>query len=203
MKRSAALLIVLLQLFNAPASWANDTFYLGASYGMTTYDTGYTNPTGTSKLDDETTSSKVLVGMEVGFGLIGEVYYADLGGVTYTGNAGDTITDKMGSVITIPVNGYSSESQNSGYGVNAIYKIGFGIASVYAKAGLMHWSEEVTTSAPVYTTRITNDSGNELLVGAGVEFSVAPFIAVRVDYEQTEVADDDISTIAAGIVVGF
>lgn len=201
MKIRAAFVIILLQIFSYQTARA-EMFYVSASAGQTTYDTGLTNLTGTATLDDETTSSKVLVGMNMGFGLMAEAYYTDLGEVTFTANNGDTVTS-AGTVTTIGFDGYKSVSEFTGYGINAVYKVGIGIASVYGKVGMLHWESETTVGATGFADTTTTDSGNELLVGAGVEFAVMPFIGLRLDYEQTEIDDDDVTTIAAGIVVGF
>jgi len=202
MKKLAAVTIILLQMFTYQTAQA-EMFYVGAMYGQTQYETGVTALTGTATLDDETTSSKVLVGMNIGFGLMAEVYYADMGDVTFSANSGDTYTE-AGVTETIVYDGLSTMSQYKAYGINAVYKLGFGIASVYAKAGMLHWESENTVQITSFGFKeTTTTSGNEPLVGAGVEFTLLPLVSIRLDYELTKIDEDDVTNISAGVVVGF
>ncbi|MDH5445404.1 MAG: outer membrane beta-barrel protein [Gammaproteobacteria bacterium] len=203
MRYITTLIFSFILLGYSQTSLAERTFYIGASYGQTTYDTGVTSMTGTAKLDDEAETSKVLVGMDVGyFDLIAEVYYADMGSVTFTANAGDTVTSESG-VNTIPVNGYKDVTENTATGLNLIYKVDIVFGSIYAKAGAMYWSTESETSIGGVITETETQSGVDALVGLGYEFSFAPFTSLRIDYEQTKIDEDPVSTISAAIIVSF
>jgi len=203
MKQINIFIITAILLVYSQASLSAEWFYIGGTYGQTTYDTGITNPTGTAKIEDEADTSKVLLGFTIGFwDLTAEIYDADLGGTTFTANSGDTYMYNE-SPVTVLVNGYKRVSENSASGVNLLYRVGFDIGTVYAKAGVMYWSTTVTTSINGVTTEVVTQKGADALVGMGFDYHLAPFTLLRLDYERSELDEMPLSTISLGVVFAY
>ena len=201
MKRLNIFLIILAQYFiTTSTAMADEAFYISAGSGVAFYDTGVTATTGTAHVDDATDTSRLLVGLGVGLGLTAEAYYTDLGEVTVTANAGDTLVQN-GAITTFASDNTKLLSQYKGYGINAVYKVDLGPVGFYAKAGILHWSleYEASVAGTVFSNR--TDSGDELLLGVGFEYSLLPFVSMRIDYEQTEIDDYDVMIVGVSIAV--
>lgn len=203
MKKLLMLQIVWLQLFIAPHSLADDSFYLGVVPGVAFYDTGISNKTGTTSVDDFDNSSTIQLGVNVGSGFIVEFYYADLGNVSISGNAGDSFSQK-GTTTTFTSDNTKFLYQYTGYGINALYKVGLGPTALYAKAGILHWSMKYEASVSGTNFATGNDSGNSPLVGIGFEAPIIfPFTSLRIEYAKTKIDDVDVLLVSAGVVVTF
>ena len=196
------ILISFLALFSQ-ASLATDSYYLSMSYGITSYDSSLSNPTGTAKLEEESNSSRLLVGVPLGIGgLIGEVYMADMGGISFTANSGDTV-DVDGTTVTIPIDGYRKESENIVGGFNFVYKFDVRFGYLTAKAGAMYWLSTTKTTVNGAVTEEEEKSNVNALAGLGYEFPASKMLSIRLEYEYSQIDDDPVSNISLGVFVGF
>ncbi len=92
--------------------------------------------------------------------------------------------------------------ESDGFSLAALGKYPLGNATVYGKLGLLRWDSEQSLGTIAGVVR-RSDSGNSLLAGVGLAYSLMDNLNVHVDYQMTEVADNDVDVVSLGFRFRF
>lgn len=173
--KKLALVAVALCLFIPSTAWAG-TLFVGASVGQTTLDfssEGY-------RIDADDTGYKGFVGYRV-FKFFGaELEYTDLG--TFEDSIDNTPVEASGNLV-------------------ALYGMGFlpitPAFDIFGKLGGARWDTEITGA-------LTSDrSGNDLVYGVGLQFSIIKLVAIRAEWEKFKLDDQDANFVSLGAQIQF
>jgi len=172
----------------AAAQQSEAGWYIGGSYGMTSFDidtAGITNPS----LDDSDSGFKIFGGFQFTKHWGAEVGYVDFG------KAGIS-----GSVLGIPF--------TSDVGVTALTFAGTGTLplsenfALLGKVGLANWDAEVSVSA-LGLGGSTSDSGTDMFFGVGLRYSFNKNLSVQLEFEQYETDADSVNMTSVGLRYKF
>ena len=116
--------------------------------------------------------------------------------------AGSSINSTFGVELSF-VDFARATSQGStfdadGYGAALVLQLPFPIVTAYAKGGVYFWDAESN-----FAGVSASDSGDDPFYGAGVKFSLAPHVALRVEYERYKISDVKLDTANAAVQVNF
>jgi len=194
MNRIKALLAVILPAsmltLSAPASAQGQSdagWYIGAAYGMTSFDldtTGITNPS----VDDSDSGFKIYGGFQFNKHLGAEVGYVDFGkaavsgsisGIPFTGNI-DLTAMTVAAVGTLPLN----ES-----------------FALFGKVGLWTWDATASVSA-LGSAGSADDSGTDAFFGAGLRYNLNKNFALTLELEMYD-SDDSVTMTSVGVRYKF
>jgi len=188
MKKILSTLAVCLGVCLLAAVPASAGPYFGASLGQASADLGSTGPDTT--VDDTDTEWKIyggwrlfkFVALEAGFSDMGEM---SLDTTSLSGN-------------------YSETLSANGITVAALGVVPVGQFDIFAKMGYLYWDADYgTVNHPVLGTGTFGGDGDDTILGAGVVWNYPGFGAARLEYEQAEVGDLDVDSIAAGLTFMF
>lgn len=189
-----ASLLVSTSVFAQQSKW-----YMGASAGQTTFDTGVTPIT--ASLDDKDSGFKILGGYDINETFSVEAHYVNFGEASLSGTNGQTFridgtTFQFDSTASI-------KSKASAFGVAVIAGVPL-TESVrpFAKFGFNRVSSELTVTGSTAPSEKSNST--ESLYGFGVEYSFTKAIALRVEYEIHNGDDDtEAKLLSAGLKFRF
>lgn len=169
-----------------------ESFYVGANIG-TSYNDDLCD--GTISCEDTDTGFKIYAGYQFTdiFGI--EAFYTDLGEFSASAYIYPT---------TVSIN-----ASASGLGAVATASIPIGDSvALFAKAGFMYWSVDVSASAgPYHISR--NDDGVGFTAGLGARYSFTDKFGLRIDWDRYHVGDDNttgetnIDLFSAGAFLSF
>ena len=169
----------------AVAQQSDAGWYIGGSYGMSTFDldtTGITNPS----VDDGDSGFKIFGGFQFTKHWGAEVGYVDFG------KAGI-----RGSVIGIPFTG--------DLGITAFTLAGTGTLplgenfALLGKVGLAQWNADVSVSG----AGSTSDSGSDMFYGIGARYSFNKNLSVQAEYEVLDMDVDSVTMMSIGLRYKF
>ena len=186
----AIVLPAAFMAISAPASaqQSDAGWYIGGSYGMTSFDidtTGIASPS----LDDSDSGFKIFGGFQFTKNWGMEFGYVDFG------KAG-----LAGSVFGIPF--------TSDVGVTAFTFAGTGTLplsenfALLGKVGLANWDAKVNVSTG-FGVGSDSDSGTDIFYGVGLRYSFNKNIGVQVEFEQYETDADSASMTSVGLRYKF
>jgi hypothetical protein len=180
MKKAAAVSILMILLLAVPSAYAGN-FYLGGSLGASFAKWNWTDIDAEDfKLDGTDFAWKIFGGYKVIPFLSFEGGYRDLG----------EVTDGIDNVI------YGAKT--SGWDVEAMGILPFGVAHVWAKMGFIWWSSDAA-----WGNENEEESGSDFMWGIGADLSILT-IAVRLEWEKFEIENaDHISMFSGGVTFGF
>lgn len=168
-----------------PAVASAEGGYFGASYGRTELNVSDSEKAELGSLglsvDDIDQGWKIFGGYRFNDNVAVEVFHADLGDAEVSDGV-DWV--KVGA---------------DGYGVSAV-----GLLPVsdnfdlFAKAGMFHWSADVTSSVGVSG----GDDGTDLTYGIGAAYNMKN-VSFRAEFERYDISGDDIDMISAGVQINF
>lgn len=168
----AGLLVVLA----APATAADNGFYLGASVGQSQVDTG---DLGEVELDDDDLGYKVFAGYRFLTFLAVEGSYVDLGGPE------DDSADGR----------YAADVE--ALDVFAVGMLPLGIADLFVKAGMVSWDVELTSDLAELPDSVSED-GTDPVYGIGFQLRFSSF-ALRAEVEYFDIeATNDVYMVSIG-----
>jgi hypothetical protein len=181
---SAAALLIGTLLFAPVSSYADSGFYLGGSLGRSFLEGDIPDGgEGAIDFDDGASAWKGFAGFNI------DAFVIDLaieGGYVDFGAPSDRIA------------GNDVEFELTGWDVFGLAGVELGPVGVFAKAGLIDWSADLSLNG----SRIGSDSGTDPAYGIGARFSL--FSAeVRAEYEYFDVEDTDVSLVSVGVVWTF
>jgi len=179
MDRIKALLAVVLPAaflaISAPAvaQQSDAGWYIGGSYGMTTFDISGV-PAGVS-VDDSDSGFKIFGGFQFTKNWGAEVGYVDFGkaGIGGFGDIGVTALTLAGTG-TLPLN----ES-----------------FSLLGKVGMANWDASGSASS--------GDSGTDLFYGIGARYNINKNLSVQVEFETFSAEDDSVNMTSVGLRYKF
>ncbi len=183
---------------------ADNSFYIGASYGATnTSDSGITNLTGSASLDESDHGFKISAGYRLNDYASIEGHYADLGEISLTGVSGDTYTID-GSIVTIPTgNNLAITTEQKSIGLSAIVSTPISeMISPFARIGVHYWKTDVTLSIPSVSFSDSDDD-IDLFYGVGIDVSITDNFSIRAEYERYDFGGADFDFASAGAVYNF
>ena len=172
----------------AVAQQSDAGWYIGGSYGMSTFDldtTGITNPS----VEDGDSGFKIFGGFQFTKHWGAEVGYVDFG------KAGI-----RGSVIGIPFTG--------DLGITAFTLAGTGTLplgtnfALLGKVGMANWDAKVSVSA-LGLGGSTSDSGTDMFYGIGARYSFNKNLSVQLEFEQYETDADSVNMTSVGLRYKF
>jgi opacity protein-like surface antigen len=173
--RNAVLSLGLAAVAASPLAWGSP-WYAGGGLGVS----DFAGCPGAASCDSRDQAYKVYAGYRFTRHLAVEAGYTDLGKATAT--LGDSITETKPRGMAAHAVGAWPLSERF---------------SLLGRIGLIYGDSKVTGTAP---TR--NEKGTELAWGAGVQFDVAPQIAVRLEWERFEFREA-VDAITLGVVARF
>ena len=180
MNRVKAMLAIILPAallaISAPAvaQQSDAGWYMGGSYGMTSFDidtAGITSPS----LDDSDSGFKIFGGFQFTKNWGAEVGYVDFGkaGIGGFGDIGVTALTLAGTG-TLPLN----ES-----------------FSLLGKVGMANWDASGSASS--------GDSGTDLFYGIGARYNFNKNLSVQVEYEMLDTDTDSVNMMSVGLRYKF
>jgi OOP family OmpA-OmpF porin len=169
----------------AVAQQSDAGWYIGGSYGMSTFDldtTGITNPS----VEDGDSGFKIFGGFQFTKHWGAEVGYVDFG------KAGI-----RGSVIGIPFTG--------DLGITAFTLAGTGTLplgtnfALLGKVGLAQWEADASVSG----AGSASDSGSDMFYGIGARYSFNKNLSVQAEYEVLDMDVDSVTMMSIGLRYKF
>ena len=194
MNRTKAMFAIILPAavlaISAPAAaqQSDAGWYIGGSYGMTSFDidtTGIASPS----LDDSDSGFKIFGGFQFTRNWGMEFGYVDFGkagiggsilGIPFTGDVGVTAFTFAGTG-TLPL------SENF---------------ALLGKVGLANWDAKVNVSTGLGAGS-DSDSGTDIFYGVGLRYSFNKNIGVQVEFEQYETDADSVNMTSVGLRYKF
>jgi OOP family OmpA-OmpF porin len=170
----------LLMFFAAAAANAQG-FYIGAGIGNTFFSSEIDDIVDEAqKIDENSTSWKIFGGIPLNNFLNIE------GGYRNFGNLNANIQD------------VNVENKFYGWDVEALGRVQVSIIDIFAKAGVMFWTSEVS-----FLEFKSEDTGTDFLWGLGAGVHLGP-IGVRLEYESLAVdSPDNLSMVSLSATLGF
>jgi len=194
MNRTKAMFAIILPAavlaISAPAAaqQSDAGWYIGGSYGMTTFDidtAGITNPS----VDDSDSGFKIFGGFQFTKHWGAEVGYVDFG------KAGVS-----GSIFGIPFTGDASVTAFTFSGTGTL-PLGTNFA-LLGKVGLANWDAKVNVSTGIGAGS-ASESGTDMFYGIGARYSFNKNLSVQVEFEQFETDADSASMTSVGLRYKF
>ncbi len=171
----------LLILGLATSSTVARGMYLGAGIGHTFFSSDYEDALDQVKqIDENATAWKVFGGFR------GPRFIGVEGGYRSFGKVSSTISGDL------------FESKTTGWDIEALGRLEIAIVDIFAKAGLMYWSTDVTILGRSY-----DDSSTDFFWGLGAGVRLGPFGA-RLEWESVEAdTPDNLSMVSLSATIGF
>ena len=182
---ASAVLVSYLIVSNALAGGTSAPFYVGGSYGVSSYDNaneqmdnldickqaGAHNQTCTS--GDSDNVGHIYGGLQISEGLGVEVGYADIGETANYQYSDPIIINQQTTAIT--VSGVAKQRLSKSSPVSA-----------YGKAGVVRWSTETTVASdnPALNGLKISEDGYSPMLGAGLQYDMNNNISVRAGWER-------------------
>jgi OOP family OmpA-OmpF porin len=187
----AASLPAFFFAFSAPAAAQDAGWYIGAAYGMTSFDldtTGITNPT----VDDSDSGFKIYGGFQFNKHLGAEVGYVDAGKATFSGSA----------IPSLGIGAFTGDVK-----VTAITFAGVGTLplnesfALFGKLGLAAWDAKASASVAGFAGS-ADDSGTDLLYGVGARYNLNKNWGLVLEFEKVD-TDEPVSMTSFGVRYKF
>ncbi len=200
MKKSLICSVVVLGMSSGTLSAEEPfrPFYVGASIGKSTVDTGIS--AGTSNLEEEDTAYKIFGGTQLNKFIGAEIHYADLGKATLSGNNGDTFSVDGTNYVFNQTGKINFAAKSFGAAATAGYK--FGAVRPFAKLGFHRWSLDADYNSATASASASN-TGFDTLYGIGAELTILKGLNVRAELERYKVNNFDVDFMSAGINIRF
>jgi hypothetical protein len=174
--------IVLAACLLSPASiYAQAKPYLGASIGVSFWDTSVEDVTGEDfKLDGQEFAWKIFGGIRTMSLLSVEGSYVNFGKIQNT-------TDQT-----------AVESKTTGWDLFAVGTITAGPIDIFGKAGILWWRSDAKIEDDPFEV-----TGNDFMWGLGAAFRLGG-LGVRAEFERVEMPNDDtLMLLSAGVTFGM
>lgn len=182
MKSLTIAAIVLIALGSFAASAHAKGMYFGAGIGNTFFSSDVEDAVEEIRdIDENATAWKLFAGFH------GSRFFGVEGGYRSFGNIETTVSDQI------------FKSKTSGWDVEALGRVQIiKIIDLFAKAGAMFWSTEVTVLG-----QTADDSGTDFFWGIGAGVHVGP-IGARLEWESVEGGGpDNLSMVSLSATLGF
>lgn len=176
--------------------------YLGVDIGQASINTGISAVTGTASIDEEDTSYRIVVGVDINEYVSVEGFYLNAGEAELKGNSGDTFA-YGGTTYTLAADNVSVTL--SGHSVGLAGLVGYPVHKLfnpYAKLGFHTWEVEVDGESTVSQSTI-EETGTDFLFGAGVKSYLTDRFGVQAGFERYVFDGEDLDIVSGGLMVRF
>jgi len=199
-KLRSCLFIALMSVVHQSVA---ENFYVGAGFSFIKTDTGFSNPTGTTHIDEEDSGLKLFAGFQLNNNIAVQFHYADLGEASITGNDGDRF-DLDGATFEFFNDGSKISSEIESVGISLLLGMD-ATANInpYLKFGLQRWDLEVKVVSPTLANGTISDDDTEAFVGIGVDLKLAEKIKLKLEFERYGADDLDTNLFSANLVYNF
>ena len=180
-----------------------EDLYIGAGLGFIKTDTGFSNPIGTTHIDEEDSGIKLFAGFQLNKNIAVQLHYADLGEASVTGDNGDRF-DLRGTTFEFFNDGSKISSEIESIGLSLL--VGMDVAASinpYIKFGLQRWEIDVTVVSPSLVNESINDDDTEAFLGVGIDFKLAESVKLKLEFERYGIDDLDTNLFSANLVYNF
>ena len=171
---------------------ANDQFYYGMQALISEVESGFYSPTGSAKIEEESTGFSLISGMQLLDGIKGfpitlnlEIAFNQFGESLSECNTGDTLTTdgryakakySAGTALSCSVDNIdiAIESYSTSIGIKPSFKI---IDNLYINAnlGLHRWDQSENTTSYGNSSTLINYAGTDIYMGAGIQYKNRDF----------------------------
>jgi OOP family OmpA-OmpF porin len=193
---------IVASLLFAGTSAVADTnkYYVGMDYQNTNYDTGVSNTTGTTTLDEKDSAYKLLVGYNYTNNLGLEVHYADFGEASLSGNNGDQF-DLDGNTYQFNQTAKVTLGAKS-IGLAGVGKINLSKnVNAFAKLGLHR--AKVELGAVATTSDSVSETKTKPFYSVGLDFPVTSQVILSTEYSVYKFEDGDLKSLSLGLRYKF
>lgn len=183
---------------------ASGDWYVGLGYGLTSYDTGISNTTGTANLDEDDSGFKLFGGYNFNKNVAIELAYTDLGEASLSGNPGDTFV--LDGILWTFISSGSLKIESSLLSLAGVFTHHFNNAfSLYGRLGLASWEADLTANVSGGPAQSASEDGTDLFFGVGAGWNFAPTWALKAEYElySFDDAEVDVNMLSLNIVKSF
>ncbi|GEM_PF-545911 len=204
-KRRSGLTVLISAalLFSAGASAQTHLdYYLGLGYGMAEIDTDVTSVSNGASLDEDDNAIELFAGARINQNLAVEVQYIDFGEASLTGDTGGQFT-YQGTTYQFTEDNAAIDAKGDSFGVSGL--LGADITErvhLYGKAGLHRWDTELTASSAASFAK-ADDDGTDLFYGIGANVGIGDQFFVRLEAEQYELDDWDVTNVSLSGMLAF
>ncbi len=200
MKKSLILASLLLASSSVMATNIDNT-YMGMNYNKIDFNSGVTNTTGTSNLDEKDNGYKLYLGYNYTKNIAVEVHYADFGEASLSGNNGDRFdlggtTYEFNQTANITIG-----SKSLGIATVGKTKLTNNI-DVFAKIGLHRAKEEANIAATTVSDS-TSETKTKLFYSAGLSYPITSQLSATAEYQIYKFNDGDIKGFSVGLNYKF
>lgn len=181
MKSIVIIITAVIILGLAVSDSVADGPYVGAGIGNTYFSSEVRDALDQIKeIDDNSTSWKIFGGFR------GPKFIGVEGGYRSFGEVSSSVSDQL------------FESKTTGWDIEALGRLEIAIVDIFAKAGVMFWSTDVTILGKGY-----DDSGTDFFWGLGAGVHLGP-IGARLEWETVELdSPDNLSMVSISATLGF
>jgi OOP family OmpA-OmpF porin len=167
-------------------------WYVGAAYGMTSFDidtAGVTSPT----VDDSDTGFKIYGGFQFNKHLGAEVGYVDGGKATFSGSG----------IPSLGIGAFSGDLKVTAITFAAVGTLPLNEQfALFGKAGLAAWDAKASANV-AGLSGAADDSGTDLLYGIGARYNLNRNWGITLEYEAVDVEDSGFNMVSLGVRYKF
>ena len=192
--------IVLALVFSTQIHASDYTGYVGLSLGSTEVNFKNVQTAAGATLDAEDSAFKIFGGVNLHENFALEGSYIDFGEAVLTMPFGSVLTVNGVSVVSIGATGVAKSTADA-LALAGVVKGDVGIAEFFFKGGMHRWESEFTSNF----SNVANSStdGFDLFFGLGTNIEVSDAFAIRLEFENYTLEDDDIDVMTLGGIYRF
>ena len=175
---------------------ANESAYLGFSYGNTEFESDDITPI-TAQMDSSDSGLKLFFGYDLSRRVSLEFAYVDFGESSLSGSSGDTFMFDGSTYAFIHDTNWSAEV--SAITVSTLYSFRPGNTglAIQPRLGLAMWESESNYSNTIGTYSV-NDDGANLFYGIGLMYKLTKLFSLKAEYKLYNF-DSDVEMLGIGL----
>ena len=187
-------------VFSGSIHASDYTGYVGLSLGSSEVNFKNVQTAAGATLDGEDSAFKIFGGVNLHENFAIEGSYVDFGEAVLTMPFGSVLTVNGVSVVSIGATGVAKSTADA-LALAGVVKGDVGIAEFFFKGGMHRWESEFTSNF----SNVANSStdGFDLFFGLGANIEVSDAFAVRLEFENYTLEDDDIDVMTLGGIYRF
>jgi len=197
---SQFVMVFLTIVFSGSIHASDYTGYVGLSLGSSEVNFKNVQTAAGATLDGEDSAFKIFGGVNLHENFAIEGSYVDFGEAVLTMPFGSVLTVNGVSVVSIGATGVAKSTADA-LALAGVVKGDVGIAEFFFKGGMHSWESEFTSNF----SNVANSStdGFDLFFGLGANIEVSDAFAVRLEFENYTLEDDDIDVMTLGGIYRF
>ena len=187
-------------VFSGSIHASDYTGYVGLSLGASEVNFKNVQTAAGATLDGEDSAFKIFGGVNLHENFAIEGSYVDFGEAVLTMPFGSVLTVNGVSVVSIGATGVAKSTADA-LALAGVVKGDVGIAEFFFKGGMHRWESEFTSNF----SNVANSStdGFDLFFGLWANIEVSDAFAVRLEFENYTLEDDDIDVMTLGGIYRF